>query len=61
MIRLRFQLKQILRYNFACTTNITIRVKIESPYSLSNIILKKYYKIIFKLCCILNFTMNFIV
>ena len=30
-IRLRFQLKEIVRYNFACTTNFSIRVTIESP------------------------------
>ena len=30
-IRFRFQLKEILKYNFACTSNFSIRVKIESP------------------------------
>ena len=29
--RLRFQLKEILRYNFARTTNFSMHVKIESP------------------------------
>ena len=33
-IRLRFQLKEILRYNFACIKNLLIRVKIESPQSI---------------------------
>ena len=27
--RLRFQLKEILRYNFACITNFPIRVKLK--------------------------------
>ena len=30
-IHLRFQLKEILRYNFTCSSNFSIRVQIESP------------------------------
>ena len=36
---------------------ISIRVKLK-VHSLSNIMLKKCYKVIIKLCCILNFTIN---
>ena len=30
-ISFRFQLKEILKFNFACTPNLSIRVKIKSP------------------------------
>ena len=43
-ICLRFQFKKILRYNFACTTNFSIRVKIESPLSIKYNVEKMFSK-----------------
>ena len=33
-IRLRFQLEEMLRYNFGCSTNFSMRAKIETPCSI---------------------------
>ena len=43
-IHLRFQLIEISRYNFACTTNFSIRVTTEYPQSIKYNVEKMFSK-----------------